>query len=30
MNKWGIILIILFVLFVFFPTMSYWINHWSS
>lgn len=29
MNKLGIILIILFVIFVFFPTMSYWINQWS-
>ena len=27
--EYNIILIILFVIFVFFPTMSYWINQWS-
>ena len=36
MNKWGLILIIIFILFVFFPTVSHWIKdglsmeEWSS
>jgi len=30
MNKWGMILILVFILFVFFPTLSYWVEVWSA